>query len=120
MNDLTITNIKEGGFKAVLENVYSQAKRTNTLKMVKVLIGQVYTLSVTLFYVKSSQMQQIQKLALLPEINVEFYDEDTKRYITQNMYCKTVDKTVKRELKNGEMFYEEVTIEFVGNERVNR
>lgn len=117
MNDLKLTNIKEDGYSATLENVYSQAKRTNTLKMVKVLIGQVYTVSVTLFNIKSSVMSDIQTIALDPEITVEFYDEKKKKYITQNMYCKTVQKTVKRELKNGEMFYDEVTLEFVANNK---
>lgn len=117
MNNLTITNILENSYKATLENVYSQAKRANSLKMIKVLIGQVYTVSVTVYDVKSPQMQQIQKLALLSEINVEFYDEDSRTYIIQNMYCKPINKQVKRELKNGEMFYEKVTLEFVGNEK---
>lgn len=120
IDGLNYTNIKENGYKATLENVYAQARRTNTLKMVKVLIGQVYTVSVTFYNVYSSQMQQLQKKALLPEIPVEFYDEDKKNYRTENMYCSTVEKTVKRELKNGEMLYDEVTVNFIGNEKVNR
>lgn len=120
IDELIYTNIKENSYKATLENVYAQAKRTNTLKMVKVLIGQIYTVSVTFYNVYSPQMQQLQKKALLPEISVEFYDEDIRNYRTENMYCGTVQKTIKRELKNGEMFYEEVTVNFIGNEKVNR
>lgn len=121
MNDFRIDNILESGFSESLENVYSQAKRTNTLAMVKVLIGQVYTVSVKLFNVRSAQMRQIQKIALLPEIDVEFYSEDAGGYITQNMYCKPIKKTVNRELKNiGIMLYDDVTLEFTGNYKVER
>ena len=117
MNNLTLTNIQKDGYKATLENVYSQAKRTNTLKMVKVLIGQVYTLSVTLIDVQSPLMQQIQQIALLPEITVEFYDENTRKYITQNMYCTTVKKTVKRQINDNTMLYDTVTLDFVANDK---
>lgn len=117
MNNLTLTNIQKDGYKATLENVYSQAKRTNTLKMVKVLIGQVYTLSVTLIDVQSPLMQQIQQIALLPEITVEFYDENTREYITQNMYCTTVKKTVKRQINDNTMLYDTVTLDFVANDK---
>lgn len=118
MNELVITNIKEKSFNAILENVYSQAKRTNTLKMVKVLLGQVYNVKVTLYHVTSNQMRNIQNIALNSEIIVEFYDERKGKYITQNMYCKTIDKPVKRELSDGTMYYEEINLEFIGNEAV--
>ena len=52
--------------------------------------------------------------------SAKVYDEDKKNYRTENMYCSTVEKTVKRELKNGEMLYDEVTVNFIGNEKVNR
>lgn len=120
LNDLTLNNISKDGFTAKLENVYSQAKRTNTLKMVKVLIGQIFTVSVTLHNVTSDMMRRIQTIALLPEISVEFYDEEKSGYRTENMYCETINKTVTRELKNGTMFYKEVTLNFIGNERVIR
>lgn len=120
MNELIIENIEKDGFSENLENVYSQAKRTNTLAMVKVLIGQVYTLTVKLYHVYSEQMRKIQKVALLPEIDVEFYSEDSGGYITQNMYCKTIKKTISREIVDGRMFYEEVTLEFTGNYKVDR
>lgn len=119
MDELLITNIKENGYNAVLENVYSQAKRTNTLKMIKVLLGQVYNVKVILVDVTSNQMRNIQNKALNSEIMVEFYDERTGEYITQNMYCKTIDKPVKRELADGTMYYDEVTLEFTGNEAVS-
>ena len=68
--------ISKNGYEVDLENTYSQAKRTNTLQMVKVLIGKVYTVSVKLINITSTELRQIQSIALNPEINVEFYDDD--------------------------------------------
>ena len=47
------SKIKKEGYSVKLENTYSQAKRTNTLLMVKILIGKVYTLNVTLINITS-------------------------------------------------------------------
>lgn len=119
MNDLKITNIEKNGYKAVEENVYAQAKRANSLKMIKILLGQIYTISVTLINVTSTQMRQIQMTGLLPEINVEFYDENSGSYITQNMYCKTINKIATLEIPEG-FIYDKITLEFVGNEKIKR
>lgn len=122
MNDFIIPaeKILKEGYNVALENTYAQAKRTNTLQMVKILIGKVYTLSVTLHNITTDEMKQIQKIALQPEINVEFYDDSyAEDYVTQNMYCTTVTRNAIREFKDGKILYKDFTLKFRGNQKVD-
>lgn len=122
IDDFVITGDKilKDGYKVKLENTYSQAKRTNTLKMIKILIGKVYTVSVTLKDLTTDEMKQIQKIALNPDIMVEFYDDSyAEGYVTQSMYCTTLDKTTSRILKNGKFLYGDLTLQFIGNQKVD-
>lgn len=117
MNNYTIpaSKIAKSGYEVNLENTYSQAKRTNTLQMVKVLIGKVYTVSVKLINITSTELRQIQAIALQPDISVQFLDDIyTGNYITQSMYCPTVKPKAKVE-KNGVIYYEEIELRFIGN-----
>ena len=117
MNNYTISaeKIAKDGYEVDLENTYSQAKRTNTLQMVKVLIGKVYTVSVKLINITSTELRQIQSIALNPEINVQFYDDAyAHSYVTQNMYCPTLKAKAKIE-KNGKIYYDEIELRFIGN-----
>lgn len=113
-------NIKEEGYTVKLENTYSQAKRTNTLQMVKVLIGKVYTVNATLINVTSDEYRQIQKIALQPDISVQFYDDAyAEAYVTQSMYCPTIEATAKRQTLDGTILYGEIEIEFIANQAAN-
>lgn len=111
--------IKKEGYSVKLENTYSQAKRTNTLLMVKILIGKVYTLNVTLINITSDEIRQIQRKALNPNIQVEFFDDQyVGDYVTQDMYCTTVDATASTQRKDGKIIYDEITLEFIANQKV--
>lgn len=118
MDDYLIEDkyILKDSYSVALENTYAQAKRTNTLAMVKILLGAVYTVTATLKDITSDELRRIQEIAKKPEIMVEFYDDQYKKnYVVQNMYCPTIKPVASRQLANGKILYKDFTIEFIGN-----
>ena len=119
MDNFTITDDKilKDSYIVKLENTYAQAKRTNTLQMVKILIGKVYTVQATLMNITSDELRQIQAIALRPDISAEFFDDNlTGQYVVQSMYCPTIEAKAKKQLANGKILYNDITLELIGNQ----
>lgn len=119
LDELTFTSIEEKSYKAMPKNVYAQAKRvkSSSLKMVKVRLGTVYEIHVTIFNLNKNSASDLIKVILKPEINVEFYDTYSKSYKILNCYCQDVENTIKRAFKNDqEILYEPLSLKLVANE----
>lgn len=119
LDELTFTSIEEKSYKAMPKNVYAQAKRvkSSSLKMVKVRLGTVYEIHVTILNLNKNSASDLIKVILKPEINVEFYDTYSKSYKILSCYCQDVENTIKRAFKNDqEILYEPLLLKLVANE----
>lgn len=119
IGDLVFTNIERKNYKVIPRNVYAQAKRTRgkSLKMIKVRLGTVYDIKVTIFDLDKNNASDLQKEILKPEIDIEFYDTYSKEYKTQNCYCQDAELAIKRSFKDDtNILYEPLQLNITANQ----
>lgn len=114
--------ILPNSYSATPKNVYSKAERSRgkSLKMIKVLLGSVYEIKVTLDHMKLRKdfVSQLRQTIMKPEINVEFYDDYSSSQKVQNCYCQ--DTEMKLRLIRGDDFrYEDISLVFTANQAAN-
>lgn len=119
IGDLKFTSIETKSYKAIPRNVYSQAKRARgkSLKMIKVKLGTVYDIKVTIFDLDKNSASDLQKEILKSEVDVEFYDTYSKSYKIQNCYCQDAELAISRSFKNdSEILYEPLQLNITANQ----
>ncbi len=109
-------------YSATPKNVYSKAERSrgNSLKMIKVLLGSVYEIKVTLNHMKLDKtfVSQLRQEIMKPEINVDFFDDYSLSQKVQSCYCQ--DTEIKFRLIRGDNFrYEDISLVFIANQAAN-
>ncbi len=109
-------------YSATPKNVYSKAERSRgkSLKMIKVLLGSVYEIKVTLNNKKLRKdfVSQLRKIVMKPEISVDFFDDYSLSQKIQNCYCQ--DTEIKLRLIRGDDFrYEDISLIFIANQSAN-
>ena len=124
LNDLLISDnmISPKSYSATPKNVYSKADRSRgkSLKMIKVLLGSVYEIKVTLNCMKLDKnfISQLRQEIMKPEINVDFWDDYSLSQKVQNCYCQ--DTQIKLRLIRGEnLRYEDIPLIFIANQAAN-
>lgn len=110
-------NILEGTLVPIPRNIYSQAKRVKnyTLKMIKVKLGTVYDIKVTIFGLNKETASQLQQSILKPEFDVEFYDTYSKSNKTLSFYAPDTELLIKRGYKD-DVVYDDVPLTLTANE----
>lgn len=106
-------------YSATPKNVYSKAERSRgtSLKMIKVLLGSVYEIKVTLDHMKLRKdfVSQLRQIIMKPEITVNFFDDYSQSQKVQNCYCQ--DTEIKLRLIRGDNFrYEDIALVFIANQ----
>lgn len=121
LDDLLITDnmIVAKTYSATPKNIYSKAERSRgrSLKMIKVLLGSVYEIKVTLDHMKLRKefVSQLRQIIMKPEIRVNFFDDYSQSQKVQNCYCQ--DTEIKLRLIRGDNFrYEDIALVFIANQ----
>lgn len=111
--------ILEDSYTAIPRNVYSQAKRVKgpSLQMVKVILGTVYDIEVSIIDLNKDTASQLQKSILKTGFDVEFYDTDSKAYKTQNCYAPDTKLKIKRTSSDmSKIYYDVVELVLTANQ----
>ena len=123
LDDLNIEDkmILKESYSATPKNVYSKAERSKgpSLKMIKVWLGAVYEIKFTLNHLKLNKdfVSSLRQKIMKSEINVEFYDDYSKSYKTQNCYCQDTEAKIRLFKDNdNKIYYEDISLVFTANQ----